>query len=108
MIFLPKRTNKFNFTTCQLVFVCFLEESEDTKKIFQNYLTFSAFKREICSMLIVDQQNRSAEGYCFNMYEIFVWVYSILYLLSVLNLPLDEDLKIYPFISGCWGLNCGS
>ena len=27
-----KRMNKFNFTTCQLVFVRFLEESEDTKK----------------------------------------------------------------------------
>ena len=25
-----KRTNKFNFTTCQLVFIHFLEESEDT------------------------------------------------------------------------------
>ena len=31
-----KRTNKFNFTTRQLVFVRFLEESEDTKKTFWN------------------------------------------------------------------------
>ena len=31
-----KRTNKFVFTTCRLVFVCFLEESEDTKKTFRN------------------------------------------------------------------------
>ena len=31
-----KRTNKFDFTTCQLVFVRFLEESEDTKKTFRN------------------------------------------------------------------------
>ena len=29
-----KQTNKFDFTTCQLVFVCFLKESEDTKKTF--------------------------------------------------------------------------
>ena len=29
-----KRTNKFNFTTCRLVFVRFLEESEDTEKTF--------------------------------------------------------------------------
>ena len=36
-----KWTNKFNFTTCRLVFFHFLEESEDTKKIFRNYLTFS-------------------------------------------------------------------
>ena len=31
-----KRTNKFDFTTCRLVFVRFLEESEDTKKTFRN------------------------------------------------------------------------
>ena len=31
-----KRTNKFDFTTCRLVFVRFLEESEDTNKTFQN------------------------------------------------------------------------
>ena len=30
-----KRTTKFDFTTCRLVFVRFLEESEDTKKIFR-------------------------------------------------------------------------
>ena len=32
--------NKFDFITCQLVFLHFLEESEDTKKTFQNQLTF--------------------------------------------------------------------
>ena len=31
-----KRMNKFNFTTCQLVFLRFFEESEDAKKTFQN------------------------------------------------------------------------
>ena len=36
-----KRTNKFVFTTMRLVFVRFLEEIEDTKKTFRNYLTFS-------------------------------------------------------------------
>ena len=35
-----KRTNEFDFTTMQLVFVRFLEEIEDTKKTFRNYLTF--------------------------------------------------------------------
>ena len=35
-----KRTNKFDFTTCRLVFLRFLEESEDTKKPFRNKLTF--------------------------------------------------------------------
>jgi hypothetical protein len=35
-----KRTNEFIFTTIQRVFVRFLEEIEDTKKTFQNYLTF--------------------------------------------------------------------
>ena len=37
LTFLPKkRTNKFDFTTCRLVFLRFLEESEDTKKTFRN------------------------------------------------------------------------
>ena len=31
-----KRTNKFVFTAYRLVFIRFLEESEDTKKTFQN------------------------------------------------------------------------
>ena len=35
------RTNKFYFTTLTLVFVRFLEEIEDTKKAFRNYLTFN-------------------------------------------------------------------
>ena len=48
-------------------------------------------------MLIVDQQNRSAEEYCFNLYGIFVWFNSFIYLLSVLNPPLDEDLKTSPY-----------
>ena len=30
-----KRTNKFNFTTMRLVFVRFLEESEDTTRHFE-------------------------------------------------------------------------
>ena len=34
-----KRTNEFNFTTMILVFVRFLEEIEDIKKPFRNYLT---------------------------------------------------------------------
>ena len=38
-----KRTNEFIFTTMQHVFVRFLEEIEDTKKTFQNYLTFTHF-----------------------------------------------------------------
>ena len=31
-----KRTNEFVFTTMRCVFVCFLEEIEDTKKTFRN------------------------------------------------------------------------
>ena len=30
-----KSTNKLDFTTCRLVFILFLEESEDTKKHFE-------------------------------------------------------------------------
>ena len=36
-----KRTNEFIFTTMQPVFIHFLEEIEDTKKTFRNYLTFN-------------------------------------------------------------------
>ena len=36
-----KRTNEFVFTTMRRVFVCFLEEIEDSKKTFRNYLTFT-------------------------------------------------------------------
>ena len=38
-----KRTNEFVFTTMRRVFVRFLEEIEDTKKTFRNYLTFSIY-----------------------------------------------------------------
>ena len=36
-----KRTNEFDFTTMIFVFVRFLEEIEDIKKPFRNYLTFN-------------------------------------------------------------------
>ena len=38
-----KRTNKLCFTTCRLVFVRILEESEETRNTFQNKLTFRRF-----------------------------------------------------------------
>ena len=38
-----KRTNEFVFTTMRRVFVRFLEEIEDTKNTFRNYLTFNRF-----------------------------------------------------------------
>ena len=34
--FFQKRPNEFVFTTMRCVFVCFLEEIEDTKKTFRN------------------------------------------------------------------------
>jgi len=37
-----KLTNEFVYTSMQGVFVCFLEEIEDYKKAFRNYLTFSS------------------------------------------------------------------
>ena len=36
-----KRMNEFIFSSMQRVFICFLEEIEDSKKAFRNYLTFS-------------------------------------------------------------------
>ena len=39
-----KQMKKFIFTTMQCVFVPFLEEIEDSKKAFRNYLTFIFFK----------------------------------------------------------------
>ena len=35
-----KRTNEFVFTTMGRVLVCFLEEIEDIRMTFRNYLTF--------------------------------------------------------------------
>ena len=45
-----KRMNEFVFTTMRRVFVCFLEEIEDSKKAFRNYLT-------ILKKVIVKLQN---------------------------------------------------
>ena len=39
--FSKKRTNEFVFNTMSPVFIRFLEEIEDSKKAFWNYLTFS-------------------------------------------------------------------
>ena len=36
-----KQTNEFVFTAMQRVFLRFLEEIEDTKMTFRNYLTFT-------------------------------------------------------------------
>ena len=38
-----KQTNEFIFTTMRRIFVRFLEEIEDIKKTFRNYLTFTVF-----------------------------------------------------------------
>ena len=46
-----KRTNEFVFTTMPLVFVRFLEEIEDSKKTFRNYLTFTSFRK--CRLTIL-------------------------------------------------------
>ena len=35
-----KRTNEFIFTGMRCVFIRFMEEIEDSKKAFRNYLTF--------------------------------------------------------------------
>ena len=44
-----KRTNEFVFTTMRRFFVRFLEEIEDSKKAFRNYLTFKVFEKiSIC------------------------------------------------------------
>ena len=45
--------NKFDFTTMipQLVFIRFLEEIEDNKKTFRNYLTFKESSKGILFIL---------------------------------------------------------
>ena len=40
-----KQTNEFIFTSMRRVFVRFLEEIEDFKKAFQNYLTFTIMQK---------------------------------------------------------------
>ena len=44
-----KRTNEFNFTSMRLVFFCFLEEIDDTQKIFRNQLTFNKYLKSLFS-----------------------------------------------------------
>ena len=103
----PLKVRQTDVTTCQLVFVCFLEESEDTKKTFQNYLTFSAFKEKfvLCWLLInrTDLQKGIVSicmKYLFGFIQSFIcfqfWI-----------LDLMKTWR-YPFISGCWGQNCDS
>ena len=40
-----KRMYEFIFTAMRRVLVCFLEEIEDSKKVFRNYLTFINLNR---------------------------------------------------------------
>ena len=47
-----KRTNEFLFTSMRCVFVCFLEEIEDSKKAFRNYLTFSVNNKKAVSYFL--------------------------------------------------------
>ena len=47
-----KRTNEFIFTSMRHVFVCFLEEMEDSKKAFRNYPTFSQIQKNIQNGLV--------------------------------------------------------
>ena len=49
-----KRTNEFIFTTMRRVFVCFLEEIEDSKKAFRNYLTFRIKAKNLLKISIID------------------------------------------------------
>ena len=39
-----KRMNEFVFTSMRRVFICFLEEIEDSKKAFRNYLTYLKYE----------------------------------------------------------------
>ena len=55
--FSKKRTNEFIFTTMRHVFVCFLEEMEDTKKSFRNYLTFNQ------AQLLLDKKSITGKNY---------------------------------------------
>ena len=43
--FFQKRRNKFDFTTCRLVFVRFMEESENTKKSFDKIMLIAIPKK---------------------------------------------------------------
>ena len=52
-----KRTNEFVFTTMQRVFVCFLEEIEDSKKAFRNYLTFKSLLSNLYTVIKVVKES---------------------------------------------------
>ena len=54
-----KGTNEFNFTSVILVFVRFLEEIEDIKKQFRNYLTFSRRQINVNRRQVAFLENQS-------------------------------------------------
>ena len=65
-IFSEKQTKEFDFTTMipqiDLFLFVFLEEIEDTKKPFRNYLTFTSIlctSREKCSNPFCGEKNES-------------------------------------------------
>ena len=49
-----KPTNEFIFTSMRPIFVCFLEEIEDTIKTFRNYLTSSNYVKFLTLILKID------------------------------------------------------
>ena len=67
-----KQTNEFIFTSMPRVFIRFLEEIEDSKKGFRNYLTFSldfpysVTTLEAARIQIMQNQHWS----CFGMFDI--------------------------------------
>ena len=56
-------------TSGRLAFVHFLEEIEDTKKTFRNYLTFSSVLNHVTIYVIFQRPIEAKEGVCY----CFVW-----------------------------------
>ena len=60
-----KRTNEFVFTSMRRVFIRFLEEIEDSKKTFWNYLTFSCFSfMDFVDEFCLSFSKFSMQGFC--------------------------------------------
>ena len=86
------------------VFVCFLEEIEDSKKVFRNYLTFRWIVNHACHRL-----NQAGRSVCINLNEnkmpkTFLDFYTRLKTKELIwsqhvNLTTSPDLKVISFYS---------
>ena len=83
-----KRTNEFVFTTTTKSFICFLGEFENTKKSFQNYLTFRYVGKYVCLNF-----NLPHTGIPWPCMDLFHYFESNLFTLQSMNLIIANSIN---------------